>query len=130
MKNAWPATWNGDASAAASAHDAYMAVRRSGDRKVDARGDHKRAMRELKAAYLPAAGAAKRDGAWLARRDLSMRANGTIDTWYGCLIYDEMIDYALNFSAPWSEWFHHDLNLTVTNGVLYTYRHRGKWCPS
>ena len=57
-----------------------------------------------------AAGAAKRDGAWLARRDLSMRANGTIDTWYGCLIYDEMIDYALNFSAPWSASFSHVLS--------------------
>ena len=52
----------------------------------------------------------ERDGAWLARRDLSMRANGTIDTWYGCLIYDEMIDYALNFSAPWSASFSHVLS--------------------
>ncbi|PIL24661.1 hypothetical protein GSI_12545 [Ganoderma sinense ZZ0214-1] len=38
----------------------------------------------------------------LAKRDLSLRANGTIDSWYGCFIYDELIDYALNFSAPWS----------------------------
>lgn len=37
------------------------------------------------------------------KRDLSGRANGTIDPWYGCDIYDEMIDYAVNFSAPWSE---------------------------
>ncbi|RDX51221.1 alpha/beta-hydrolase [Lentinus brumalis] len=41
------------------------------------------------------------DGA-VAKRDLSMRANGTIDPWYGCFIYDEMIDYAFNFSAPWN----------------------------
>ena len=41
-------------------------------------------------------------GRWLARRDLSGRANGTIDPWYGCFIYDEMIDYAFNFSQPWS----------------------------
>ena len=41
----------------------------------------------------------KRD-AW--KRDLSGRANGTIDPWYGCDLYDEMIDYALNFSLPWS----------------------------
>ena len=34
---------------------------------------------------------------------LSMRANGTLDPWYGCFIYDEMIDFAVNFSAPWSE---------------------------
>ncbi|RPD59090.1 alpha/beta-hydrolase [Lentinus tigrinus ALCF2SS1-7] len=38
----------------------------------------------------------------VAKRDLSMRANGTIDPWYGCFIYDEMIDYAMNFSAPWN----------------------------
>ena len=37
-----------------------------------------------------------------AKRDLSQRSNGTIDSWYGCFIYDELIDYALNFSAPWS----------------------------
>ena len=36
------------------------------------------------------------------KRDLSGRANGTIDPWYQCDIYDEMIDYALNFSLPWS----------------------------
>ena len=41
----------------------------------------------------------------LAKRDLAGRANGTIDPWYGCFIYDEMIDYALNFSLPWSESF-------------------------
>ena len=39
----------------------------------------------------------------LAKRDLSMRANGTLDTWYGCRIYDELLDYAVNFSAPWSK---------------------------
>lgn len=38
----------------------------------------------------------------VAKRDLSLRANGTIDSWYGCFLYDELIDYALNFSAPWS----------------------------
>lgn len=37
------------------------------------------------------------------KRDLSGRANGTIDPYYKCDIYDEMIDYALNFSLPWSE---------------------------
>ena len=39
-----------------------------------------------------------------AKRDLSLRANGTIDPWYGCFIYDEMIDYAFNFSKPWSAY--------------------------
>ncbi|KAH9893404.1 alpha/beta-hydrolase [Cubamyces lactineus] len=41
-------------------------------------------------------------GAAVSKRDLSGRANGTIDPWYGCDIYDEMIDYAVNFSFPWS----------------------------
>ena len=35
------------------------------------------------------------------KRDLSGRANGTIDPWYACDLYDEVIDYALNFSLPW-----------------------------
>lgn len=39
------------------------------------------------------------------KRDLSDRANGTIDPYYQCAIYDEMVDYALNFSLPWSEFF-------------------------
>ena len=40
----------------------------------------------------------------LAKRDLVGRANGTIDPWYGCFIYDEMIDYALNYTYPWGEF--------------------------
>ncbi|KAF8590899.1 alpha/beta-hydrolase [Ramaria rubella] len=35
------------------------------------------------------------------KRDLSGRANGTIDLWYGCDLFDEMVDYALNFTFPW-----------------------------
>lgn len=50
-------------------------------------------------------GLAKRD-AWkmegLSKRDLSGRASGTIDPWYGCDLCDEVIDYALKFSVPWS----------------------------
>ena len=38
-----------------------------------------------------------------AKRDLSQRSNGTIDSWYGCFIYDELIDYAVNFTFPWCE---------------------------
>ncbi|KAI0344358.1 alpha/beta-hydrolase [Trametopsis cervina] len=41
----------------------------------------------------------QRREAW--KRDLTGRANGTIDPWYGCDLYDEVIDYALNFSIPW-----------------------------
>lgn len=37
--------------------------------------------------------------AW--KRDLAGRANGTIDAWYGCDVYDEMVDYAINFTFPW-----------------------------
>lgn len=36
------------------------------------------------------------------KRDLSGRANGTIDGWYGCYLYDEMLDYAINYTFPWS----------------------------
>ena len=44
------------------------------------------------------------DGKQAAKRDLSLRANGTIDPWYGCFLFDEMVDYALNYTWPWSEW--------------------------
>ncbi|KAI8996599.1 alpha/beta-hydrolase [Trametes punicea] len=50
----------------------------------------------------------RRDGVAIRKRDLSQRANGTIDPWYGCDLYDEMIDYAVNFSLPWSR--NHDDN--------------------
>lgn len=35
------------------------------------------------------------------KRDLAGRANGTIDPWYQCDLYDEMVDYAINFTFPW-----------------------------
>ncbi|KAI0773289.1 alpha/beta-hydrolase [Trametes elegans] len=44
----------------------------------------------------------------VGKRDLSQRANGTIDPWYGCDLYDELIDYATNYSLPWS--INHDDN--------------------
>jgi carboxypeptidase D len=37
------------------------------------------------------------------KRDLSGRANGTIDPFYGCSLLDELIDYAVNFTFPWSK---------------------------
>lgn len=56
---------------------------------------------------LSKSGLAKRDedrevahSAW--KRDLSQRANGTIDPWYGCDVYDELLDYAVNFTYPWN----------------------------
>ncbi|OSC99902.1 alpha/beta-hydrolase [Trametes coccinea BRFM310] len=36
------------------------------------------------------------------KRDLSGRANGTIDPFYGCFLLDELEDYAVNFTFPWS----------------------------
>jgi hypothetical protein len=44
-----------------------------------------------------------RRGMRVERRDLSLRTNGTIDPWYGCELYDEMVDYAVNYTWPWSE---------------------------
>ncbi|KAI0695231.1 Alpha/Beta hydrolase protein [Cytidiella melzeri] len=38
----------------------------------------------------------------LNRRDLSGRANGTIDPFYGCFLSNELQEYALNFSMPWN----------------------------
>ncbi|KAJ7058539.1 alpha/beta-hydrolase [Mycena amicta] len=42
----------------------------------------------------------ERRQAW--KRDLSNRPNGTLDPYYGCFIYDELLDYAANFSFPWN----------------------------
>ncbi|KAJ7686175.1 alpha/beta-hydrolase [Mycena rosella] len=36
------------------------------------------------------------------KRDLSGRANGTIDPFYGCFLLDELVDYAVNFTFPWT----------------------------
>lgn len=53
------------------------------------------------------------------KRDLSSRPNGTIDPFYGCDLFDEMVDYALNFSFPWSKLpavsssLHVDLTLSL-----------------
>ena len=44
---------------------------------------------------------AKGRGKAAGQLDVLQHANGTIDLWYSCDTFDEMIDYALNFSAPW-----------------------------
>ena len=36
------------------------------------------------------------------KRDLDGRANTSIDPWYGCYVWDEMVDYVVNFTYPWS----------------------------
>ncbi|KAH9913989.1 alpha/beta-hydrolase [Epithele typhae] len=49
-----------------------------------------------------AKGLKRRTSEWIAeKRDLSDRANGTLDPWYGCYLLEELVDYAMNFSAPW-----------------------------
>jgi carboxypeptidase D len=39
------------------------------------------------------------------KRDLIGRPNGTLDPYYGCFLWEEMTDYAVNFSFPWSASF-------------------------
>ncbi|KAF8524852.1 alpha/beta-hydrolase [Hysterangium stoloniferum] len=62
----------------------------------------------LAAASQPASSLSKRELALRAerrtswKRDLSQRANGTIDPYYQCFLLFELIDYAVNFTAPWS----------------------------
>jgi len=45
----------------------------------------------------------KRRQQW--KRDLINRPNGTLDPHYGCFLWEEMTDYAVNFSFPWSTSF-------------------------
>ncbi|KIM79111.1 hypothetical protein PILCRDRAFT_823685 [Piloderma croceum F 1598] len=35
-------------------------------------------------------------------RDLTNRPNGTLDPWYGCFLWEELTDYAVNFTFPWT----------------------------
>ncbi|KAI9065612.1 alpha/beta-hydrolase [Trametes sanguinea] len=44
------------------------------------------------------------------KRDLSGRANGTLDPWYACDLDQELMDYANNFSLPWSNIAHNGGN--------------------
>ncbi|KAH9930296.1 Alpha/Beta hydrolase protein [Fomitopsis serialis] len=55
----------------------------------------------------------------LAKRDLVDRANGTIDPWYGCFLYDEMLDYALNYTYPWSQYGYLDPATESLEGFDY-----------
>ncbi|KAF7368752.1 Carboxypeptidase [Mycena venus] len=36
------------------------------------------------------------------KRSIAGRPNGTLDPFYGCALFEEMWDYAANFSSPWS----------------------------
>lgn len=53
-------------------------------------------------AQLSRRGAAQKRDEEPRKRDLTGRANGTIDPWYGCFLFEELEDYALNFTFPWS----------------------------
>ncbi|KAK7037693.1 hypothetical protein VNI00_010919 [Paramarasmius palmivorus] len=37
------------------------------------------------------------------KRDISGRPNGTLDPFYGCFLWEEMTDYAANFTFPWTQ---------------------------
>ena len=64
-----------------------------------------------------------RESKQLGKRNLAGRANGTLDPWvdlvsfpkfdntniciqYGCLLLNEFIDYAINFTYPWCKYMH------------------------
>lgn len=49
------------------------------------------------------------------KRDLTGRANGTIDPYYGCFLLEEAIDYALNFTFPWNQ---SESNLSLLSWLL------------
>jgi carboxypeptidase D len=57
------------------------------------------------------------------KRDLAGRGNGTIDTWYYCDLFDELSDYAVNFTFPWSEfnWIILCHVYKILNDVFYRY---------
>ncbi|TDL23044.1 alpha/beta-hydrolase [Rickenella mellea] len=42
----------------------------------------------------------RRHNEW--KRSLALRPNGTLDTWYGCNLWEEMWDYAVNYTFPWT----------------------------
>ncbi|KAJ7434538.1 alpha/beta-hydrolase [Mycena galericulata] len=43
----------------------------------------------------------ERRQAW--KRSIAGRPNGTLDPFYGCFLFDEMWDYANNFTFPWTK---------------------------
>ncbi|KIJ26709.1 hypothetical protein M422DRAFT_272221 [Sphaerobolus stellatus SS14] len=44
------------------------------------------------------------------RRDLTGRTNGTIDPFFECDLFVEVLSYALNFTKPWSDIIKADPN--------------------
>ncbi|KAK7685695.1 hypothetical protein QCA50_011039 [Cerrena zonata] len=58
----------------------------------------------------------KRESWTQEKRDLTGRANGTIDPFYGCFLWPEVLVYALNFSLPWVDTQGFDV-YDVTDGL-------------
>ena len=52
----------------------------------------------------------RRQRAW--KRDLSLRANGTVDPWYGCNLLDMLVEYAVNYTFPWSKFWSREPSLS------------------
>jgi carboxypeptidase D len=55
------------------------------------------------AALHPALIGAEETKRGLGRSTLKGRANGTLDSWYQCDLFDELWDYAVNYTFPFSE---------------------------
>lgn len=51
----------------------------------------------------------------LKKRDLTGRSNGTIDAWYGCDLYNELVSYAVNYTYPWSKCTYRMLQSSVVD---------------
>jgi hypothetical protein len=49
------------------------------------------------------------------RRSSVLRPTGVIDAWYGCDLFDEVVDYALNYTWPWSAFKFHNNNYLPTH---------------
>ncbi|KIY51939.1 alpha/beta-hydrolase, partial [Fistulina hepatica ATCC 64428] len=65
----------------------------------------------------------RNQGRRLGIRDLSGLTNGTIDPWYGCLQLDMFMDYAINFTFPWSEF------LFIDRPLFFYYSVPDGLCP-
>lgn len=50
--------------------------------------------------------------AW--KREAATGTNDTINPWYGCFLYDEIVDFALNFTFPWSKMLSFFLLVVLT----------------
>ncbi|KAE9404117.1 alpha/beta-hydrolase [Gymnopus androsaceus JB14] len=58
--------------------------------------------RSLSRSALSAAGSLASRDLDAATRNLTGRPNGTLDPMYGCFLWEEMTDYAMNFTFPWT----------------------------